>query len=95
MSVSAKVVDITAPTTLDDGHVVQNIIVSDATGTAKVALWQNFVNSVTLNNGPTTQHVTWEGKGLDKILKGEYVLEYETNEPIYPRLILCFLIILT
>ena len=39
-----KVIDITN----DDNRVVQNILVSDDKATAKVALWQDFLDSVTL-----------------------------------------------
>ncbi len=49
VSVNAKVIDMNSCTTLDDGHIVQNIIVSDSTSTAKVALWQNFVGLVKLD----------------------------------------------
>lgn len=41
------------PITIDDGRLVQNIIISDPTETAKVSLWQDFVKSVTLGKSYT------------------------------------------
>lgn len=45
VTVKVKVVDVGCTSSLDDGRVVQNVIVS---GTVKVALWENFVDSVIL-----------------------------------------------
>ena len=49
VSVLAKVLEIGDTQTLTDGHQVQTIQVGDSTGLAKLALWQNFVNSVQVN----------------------------------------------
>ena len=48
ITVTVKVIDISTTKVLDDNRVVQNILVSDNKTTAKVALWQDFVDSVTL-----------------------------------------------
>lgn len=48
VSLSAKVIEIDEIATLQDGRKVQNIMISDSTGTAKVALWEDSINSVKL-----------------------------------------------
>ena len=49
VSVEVKVVEIGDTTELDDGRKVQNVVVADGTGTAEVALWQDFVGKLVLN----------------------------------------------
>ena len=47
---AAKVLQIDDATCLDDGRKCQNIVVADSTGSTRVTLWQQHVNTVTLDH---------------------------------------------
>lgn len=49
MTVNAKIMEIANPFQLEDGRQIQDVVIADATGTAKLSLWENFVHSVTLD----------------------------------------------
>ena len=46
---AAKVVQVDKETYLDDGRKCQNIVVADATASTRLTLWEEHVNTVTLN----------------------------------------------
>ena len=46
---SAKILEIDEVVTLEDGRKVQNALMSDATGRAKISLWQDSIGQVDLN----------------------------------------------
>lgn len=46
VDVDVKVMEIGDITVLDDGRRVQNVVVADATGTAELALWQDFIGKL-------------------------------------------------
>ena len=49
MTVNAKIMEIANPFQLEDGRQIQDVVIADATGTAKLSLWENFVHSVMLD----------------------------------------------
>lgn len=49
IATSAKVIEIDEIVTLDDGRKVQNTVISDETGRAKLSLWEKSIDLVELN----------------------------------------------
>lgn len=50
VSLSAKIIEVDEVVTLDDGRKVQNAVISDVTGRAKLSLWEESINLIQLNN---------------------------------------------
>ena len=65
VTVRVKVFEMSDTKTLEDGHRVQSVVVSDQTATSNLALWQDFVGTVTESKSYQVSNVMvkwYEGK---------------------------------